>query len=154
MVILAAQQIERLALKGFLVLPCLPRTIHATGLSYGISSAGYDIRVREELRVHPGKFVLGSSLECFNMPEHILGVVHDKSTWARQGIALQNTVIEPGWHGFLTMEISNHSDKTITILEGSPIAQVIFHALMEPTDRPYGGKYQAQEAAPVEAKFE
>lgn len=69
-------------------------------------------------------------------------------------IAVQNTIIEPGWRGFLTLEITNHSRGTIWIQRGSPIAQIIFHQLLEPTDAPYVGKYQDQESRPVAARFE
>jgi dCTP deaminase len=85
------------------------------------------------------------------MPDDILGIVHDKSTWGRRGIAVQNTVIEPGWRGFLTLELSNHSSRLITIENGDPIAQIVFHLLAGATDSPYRGKYQDQINEPVKA---
>ncbi len=85
------------------------------------------------------------------MPNSVMGIVHDKSSWARHGVAVQNTVIEPGWRGYLTLELTNHSQQTRTIKPGDPIAQIVFHWLDEPTKQPYEGKYQDQAAGPQEA---
>lgn len=134
------------------VTPFVNRTLHEeTGTTYGLSACGYDIRVREELSIPAHGFVLASSIERFQMTDDLVGIVHDKSTWARRGLAVQNTVIEPGWCGFLTLEITNNRDHSISVPAGAPIAQVIFHRLDCPTDRPYAGKYQDQPARPVEA---
>jgi dCTP deaminase len=124
------------------------------GLSYGVSAAGYDIRIAEYHVLYPGKFELGSSLERFEMPDDLLGIVHDKSTWARKGLAVQNTVIEPGWCGYLTIELTNHGQEMISIGAGMPIAQIIFHQLSSPSEQPYTGKYQNQKAGPQQALFE
>lgn len=124
------------------------------GMSFGLSAAGYDVRVEECILLPPGKFSLASTMEEFEMPNWVLGIVHDKSTWARMGLAVQNTVIEPGWKGFLTLELANHGPETLTIPHGSPIAQIVFHQLMEPAEEPYNGKYQNQEAGAQKARFE
>lgn len=84
------------------------------------------------------------------MPDNLVGIVHDKSTWARKGLSVFNTVIEPGWKGFLTLELVYHGSKDLIIPAGSGIAQVIFHELS--VDAKYEGKYQNQEDKPVEAK--
>lgn len=125
------------------------------GMSYGLSPAGYDIRVGQSIWLSPiRRFALASSVEYFEMPLDILGVVHDKSTWARRGLAVQNTIIEPGWRGILTIELTLHSFRLLKIRQGDPIAQIIFHRLEEPTDRPYTGKYQDQPNRPVGAILE
>ena len=85
------------------------------GMSYGLSAAGYDIRIAEDTNVMFENFCLASSLEHFNMPDDVLAYVKDKSTWARQGLAVQNTVIEPGWKGYLTLELTNHSYKILEL---------------------------------------
>ena len=122
--------------------PFNERTV-AHGLTFGLSPAGYDVRVAENLELRPGEFLLASTIESFHMPMDLLGVVHDKSTWARMGICVQNTVIEPGWVGkALTLEVTNHSPRRVFIPAGSPIAQVVFHILDEPTVQPYAGRYQ------------
>lgn len=125
------------------------------GMSYGLSSAGYDIRVKENFMLRPGEFVLASSVEHFDMPNDVMGIVHDKSSLARQGLAVQNTVIEAGWKGFLTLELTYHGNKRwLSIEAGQPIAQIIFHRLEEATEKPYDGKYQNQESGPQEHRFE
>lgn len=128
----------------------------AFGMSYGLSAAGYDVRIKQQKVLRPGDFVLASTIERFDLPRDILAQVADKSTWARRGIAVQNTIAEPGWSGWLTLEITNHGPNTIIIEAGSPIAQILFHQLSEPTELPYGkdAKYQNQGDEPVPAKFE
>ena len=123
------------------------------GVSYGLTEAGYDIRVKQALLINPlHRFLLASSIEEFDMPKRLVGVVHDKSTWARRGLSVLNTVIEPGWKGFLTLELVYHGPSTIHIQEGTGIAQVLFHELVESAQ--YSGKYQNQADMPVEAIYD
>jgi dCTP deaminase len=129
------------------------------GVSYGLSSCGYDIRVDADYNIPgDGRVVLVASLEEFSMPTNWVGIVHDKSTWARRGLYVQNTVIEPGWKGFLTLELTysprNPGWSSLELKAGHPIAQVIFHQTDEPTEQPYDGKYQNQKAGPQEAILE
>ena len=148
--------------------------LKAHGTSYGLSEAGYDIRLKQDLQFRPegtngphvwkqtppmrggpitdGRFVLASAIEEFDMPTDLIGVVHDKSTWARQGVSVFNTVIEPGWKGFLTLEIVFHGNEPVHIPAGSGIAQVVFHQLQNPAE--YKGKYQNQKDEPVPSKWE
>ena len=147
--ILSGQSILRYEL----VSPFHERTRH-NGMTFGVGPAGYDVRVAETLSIKPGGFTLASTVERFTMHKGILGIVHDKSTWARLGLAAQNTVVEPGWCGYLTLELTNHSDKTIEIAGGTPIVQIIFHVLDEESDRPYEGKYQDQAQGAQAARFE
>lgn len=121
------------------------------GVTYGISAAGYDIRVDQDIEISYGRFVLASSVEHFNMPDNVLGMVKDKSSWARRGLVLQNTVIEPGWRGYLTLELSNYGDELIHIQRLTGIAQIIFMWLDEPTAQPYAGKYQNAVRGPQKA---
>lgn len=123
--------------------------IRENGVSYGLSEAGYDIRIKQSVTLHPfRRFVLASSIERFEMPEDLVGIVHDKSTWARRKVSVFNTVIEPDWRGFLTLEIVYHGWKPLRIPAGAGIAQVIFHELSDTAS--YGdGKYQDQPDAPV-----
>ena len=140
--------------------------INRHGVSHGLGEAGYDIRIKqriefsyhEERRIimvddvaqDDGRFVLASAIEEFHMPDNLVGIVHDKSTWARCGLSVFNTVIEPGWKGFLTLELVYHGQDELIIPAGAGIAQVVFH---ETTDRvAYNGKYQNQENKPVAAK--
>lgn len=124
------------------------------GMTFGLSPAGYDIRIAQAAAVEPMGFVLASSLEKFDIPNDILARVTDKSTWARLGLCVQNTVIEPGWRGHLTLELTNHAKHDIFIHKGMPIAQVLFELLDEPTNQPYVGKYQDQPNEIVEPILE
>lgn len=120
------------------------------GVSYGLGEAGYDIRIKQEIILTPeNRFTLASAIEEFDMPSDLVGVVHDKSTWARQGLSVFNTVIEPGWFGFLTLELVYHGSGVLKIPAGAGIAQVMFHKTTR--DGAYSGKYQHQPDRPVEA---
>jgi len=139
--------------------PFYGRTRHK-GMTFGCGPAGYDVRVEFDEHGHmpavqllPGQFLLASTIERFKMPRDVLGIVHDKSTLARLGLACQNTVIEPGWEGWLTLELTNHSHEPLTIERGMPIAQVIFHFVDDDT-LGYEGKYQDQKRGPVKPIIE
>lgn len=120
------------------------------GVSFGLSEAGYDIRIKQDILLHPfRRFALASAIERFQMPDNLVGVVHDKSTWARRKLSVFNTVIEPGWHGFLTLELVYHGWMPLRIKAGSGIAQVLFHEMVVPAS--YSGKYQNQADRPVAA---
>jgi len=151
--ILSGQSIQNLNIMR----PFIGRTRYK-GMTFGCGSAGYDVRVefqdtQKQIYLGPGDFILGSTMDKFNMPLDVLGIVHDKSTWARRGLAVQNTVIEPGWRGFLTLELTNHGPVGLTIEAGMPIAQIVFHWVDKPTTG-YEGKYQDQRRRPVEAILE
>jgi dCTP deaminase len=128
--------------------------------SHGLSEAGYDIRIKQYVifssagvwvdgEYTPGNFTIASAMEEFRMPVDLVGVVHDKSTWARRGLSVLNTVIETGWNGFLTIELTYHGRGELHIPAGSGIAQVLFHQVA--MNASYDGKYQNQESKPVEA---
>ena len=144
------------------------------GTSFGLGEAGYDIRIKQEIRFYHdgerrkvyfeacddmgdvvaldhiyGRFALASASEEFHMPDDLVGIVHDKSTWARRGLSVFNTVIEPGWKGFLTLELVYHGQDELVIPAGSGIAQVVFHRTSQAAH--YTGKYQDQADEPVKA---
>lgn len=146
--ILPAQTIRKLRP----VNPFVERAV-AYGATYGLGPAGYDVCLDQAIWLWPSRFVLASTVEQFTMPSDVLGVVHDKSTWARRGVAVQNTVIEPGWHGWLTLEITMHAWRILLLPKGTPIAQVIFHRLEAYTELPYQGKYQSQGQGPQPAIY-
>lgn len=126
------------------------RKMKEHGVSYGLSEAGYDIRIKQRIYLSRKlRFTIASAIEEFIMPRDLVGIVHDKSTWARQGLSVFNTVIEPGWKGFLTLELVYHGNEEIVIPAGAGIAQVVFHKTTR--DAAYSGKYQGQADRPVEA---
>ncbi len=149
MTVLSAQTIRRLGI----VSPFVIGGRHEpSNTSVGLSACGYDLQLAEDVQINRGEFILASAVEYFNMPKNVVGIVHDKSTWARRGLAVQNTVIEPGWRGFLTLELTMHGRHGAKISRGAGIAQVVFHFLDEPTEMPYEGKYQDQQAGPQGAR--
>lgn len=168
-------------------------------ISYGLSHAGYDLRLGDELLlfknsynetidpkrfkdedyrrrvfdvVHPRDMVmshgrwlqyiipphsyaLGASLEYIRMPRHLKGRCVGKSTLARCGILINTTPIEPGWHGHLTIEISNITPCPALIYAREGIAQLEFETLTAEPQQDYeqkAGKYQGQGAEPVPAR--
>ena len=126
-------------------------------ISAGLGSASYSISLAQNLHMgqigvgEPYNFGLFSTIEKFQMPNNICATVHDKSTWARRGLAVQTTFIDPGWCGFLTLEISYHGTGIIKIPSMVGIAQMVFHKLDEETELPYKGKYQHQGEEPQKA---
>ena len=143
----------------------------AHGVSHGLSECGYDIRIKQEIRFNriggktcahvcddgkwtltPGRFALASSVERFTMPNFLVGVVHDKSSWARRGLSVFNTVVESGWHGWLTLELIYHGEDDLIVPAGAGIAQVLFSRVEEMAR--YTGKYSDQPNRPVAAIME
>lgn len=139
MTILSAQTLRKIRPLS----PFKEKYIDSNGCSCGLSVAGYDITLDHDVLMKANGFALVAAEQHFEMPDDVLGVVHDKSSLARKGICVQNTVIEPGWRGYLTMEITNHTDADMWLYQGNAIAQVLFHRLDEPAV-PYAGKYQDQ----------
>ena len=140
-----------------IITPFYGRTQHHS-MTFGCGPAGYDVRVEFDkdgthraVTIGAGQFRLASTMEHFTMPDNVMGIVHDKSSWARRGITVQNTVIEPGWCGWLTLELTNHSMIAHTLRRGYPIAQVVFHYIDYAVVNPYDGKYQNQSRGPVDA---
>lgn len=130
------------------VSPMLSDKHRGHGVSHGLGEAGYDLRIKQRVVLHPfRRFKIASTIEEFNMPMGLVAIVHDKSTWARRGLSVFNTVIEPGWKGFLTLELVYHGWGRLVIPEGAGIAQVIFHELARKAK--YEGKYQNQPDRPV-----
>lgn len=120
------------------------------GLSYGADPVGYDITVREELVLTAGKTTLCSSEQHVNMPLDVIAFTQSKSSLVRQGIMPLMAPLDPGFRGYITLEIAwlpladdlSHPRRLI-FLPGMPIARLVFHRLSEPVE-PYTGKYQDQ----------
>lgn len=133
--------------------PFTPTKERAYGVSYGLAEAGYDVRIAQDVWLHPlRRFKLASTVERFTMPSNMMAIVHDKSTWARRGLSVFNTVIEPGWEGWLTLELVYYGWTPLRIRAGSGIAQVMLHQTTEQAS--YSGKYQGQANKPVSAILE
>ena len=155
--ILPAQEIRRRCASPAPMISPFVEQDFVRGMSYGLGPASYDVRIAESVTIHPGEFRLASTMERFCIPHDVLMVMHDKSTWARRGLSVFNTIFDPGWgepdrYAYATLELVNHGRETLTISAGDPIAQVVCHLLTEATSQPYAGKYQNQEAGPQPAR--
>lgn len=95
---------------------------------------------------------LASTIERFSMPFNVCGSVLDKSSYARVFVSAFNTHLDPGWDGFLTVELVNLGPDEVNYRVGDPVCQIKFEWLDEPTDLPYiGRKYSDQPRRPVAA---
>jgi len=142
--ILSGQSIR----ERMLVNPCVERS-----KAHGLGPAGYDIRIDKTVILRPGDFALAATIEHFALDADVLAVVHDKSTWARKGLSVFNTIAEPGWRGWLTLELKNQGHDNLTIEAGCPIAQMIFHLLDRVAEKPYSGRYQDAPQGATPAKL-
>ncbi|MCQ9208638.1 MAG: dCTP deaminase [Omnitrophica bacterium] len=170
------QWIMQMAQEKEMIAPFLKEQIKKSNISFGLSSFGYDIRLADEFKlfnppenlivdpknvqeaifrpikadlctISANSFVLAKSLEYFKMPDNVLGIVLGKSTYARCGIIVNVTPLEPGWEGFLTISISNATPRPVKIYAHEGIAQVLFFESDQACRVSYRekkGKYQGQ----------
>lgn len=101
--------------------------------------------------LHPGEFVLGSTLERIAIPDDLVARLEGKSSLGRLGLLIHSTAgfIDPGWDGHVTLELSNVANLPITIYYGMKIGQLSFVQMTEPAETPYGSgalgsKYRGQ----------
>ena len=145
-------------------------------ISYGTSSYGYDLRCAPEFKVFtnvysavvdpknfdptsfvdinsevciipPNSFALARTVEYFRIPRNILTIYLGKSTYARCGIIVNVTPLEPEWEGHVTLEFSNTTPLPAKIYANEGVAQVLFLESDQPCEVSYrdrGGKYQGQ----------
>lgn len=145
-------------------------------ISYGISSYGYDARVASEFKIFtnintaivdpknfssdslvqkdtdvciipPNSFSLARTVEYFRIPENVLVICVGKSTYARCGIIVNVTPLEPGWEGYVTLEFSNTTPLPAKIYAGEGACQFLFFRGNERCDTSYAdrdGKYMRQ----------
>jgi len=167
--------IKEMAEKG-MITPFAEGQVREGTISYGISSYGYDMRVSDEFKIFtninstivdpkkfdphsfvdfkggvcvipPNSFALATSVEYFRIPREIMVICLGKSTYARCGIIVNVTPLEPEWEGHVTIEISNTTPLPAKIYANEGIAQLIFLEAHEICTRSYidrSGKYQAQ----------
>src|SRR5580765_2236662 len=109
--------------------------------------------------LHPGEFVLGSTLERLRLPDDLVARLGGKSSLGRLGLLIHSTAgfIDPGWDGHVTLELLNVANPPITLYVGMKIGQLSFVQLTEPAENPYGAallgsKYQGQ-AGPTPSRY-
>ncbi len=146
--------IKKKSLKDDMIRPFSAKQIKK-GISYGLSSYGYDIRVADEFKIFtnanssiidpkkfsqdsfidvkaksilvpPNSFALARTVEYFKIPREVLTICLGKSTYARCGIIVNVTPFEPEWEGFATLEISNTTPLPAKIYANEGIAQLLF----------------------------
>jgi len=176
MSVLSDHWIKKMALEREMISPFISKQKRDKGISYGLSSFGYDARVSNEFKIFtdidsavvdpknfkqnsfvsrkgneciipPNSFVLASTVEYFKIPNDILVICLGKSTYARCGIIVNVTPLEPGWEGHVTLEFSNTSPLPAKIYANEGAAQFIFMQGSEKPEITYAqrnGKYMKQ----------
>jgi len=111
--------------------------------------------------LHPGEFVLGSTLERVGVPDDLVARVEGKSSLGRLGLLIHSTAgfVDAGFDGHITLELANVASLPITLYPGMKIGQVSFLRMTTPADRPYGkgasgSKYQGQRGPTPSRYFE
>src|SRR4249919_3936850 len=110
-----------------------------------------EVKPDDPFILHPGEFVLGSTLERVVLPDDLVARLEGKSSLGRLGLLIHSTAvfIDPGWDGHVTLELSNVASLPITIYAGMKIGQLSFVRMTTAADQPYGSgaegsKYQGQ----------
>ena len=176
MPVMADHWIRRMARDHAMIEPFTEAQKREGVISYGLSSYGYDARVADEFKIFtnvdsavvdpkhfnrdsfvdrkgpvaiipPNSFALAHTIEYFRIPRDILVVCLGKSTYARCGIIVNVTPLEPEWEGQVTIEISNTTPLPARIYAGEGICQFLFLQGSEPCEVSYAdraGKYMRQ----------
>ena len=176
MPVLSDKWIKKMALEHSMISPFEGKQIRGSKISYGLSSFGYDARVSDEFKIFtnvnseivdpknfkpsnfitkniseciipPNSFVLASTIEYFKIPKDVLVICLGKSTYARCGIIVNVTPLEPGWEGHVTLEFSNTTPLPAKIYANEGVAQFIFLQGNEKPEISYSdrnGKYMGQ----------
>ena len=176
MSVLSDKWIKKMALNKKMISPFEKKQIRKTKISYGLSSFGYDARVSTEFKIFtdvnseiidpknfkptnfvtkkvdeciipPNSFVLARTVEYFKIPKNVLVICLGKSTYARCGIIVNVTPLEPGWEGYVTLEFSNTTPLPAKIYANEGAAQFVFLKGNETPEVSYSdrkGKYMKQ----------
>ena len=176
MSVLSDRWIKKMALEKEMIKPFVAEQKSGKNISYGLSSFGYDARVSNEFKIFtdvdsaivdpknfknnsfvsrkgneciipPNSFALASTIEYFKIPRNVLTICLGKSTYARCGIIVNVTPLEPEWEGHVTLEFSNTTSLPAKIYANEGVAQMIFLESDEDCETSYkdrDGKYQGQ----------
>jgi dCTP deaminase len=110
--------------------------------------------------IHPGEFVLGTTVEWVELPDDVVARIEGKSSLGRLGLIVHATAgfVDPGFRGTLTLEITNLTRVPIVLWPGKPIAQLSFMTLDRPAERPYGhpelGSHYHGQVEATESRYE
>jgi len=174
--ILADHQIRDLAQNQGMIEPFVEKQTREGVISYGLSSYGYDARCAPDFKIFtnvdtpmvdpkqfsednfvtreqdvciipPNSFVLTHTTEYFRIPDDVLVICLGKSTYARCGLIVNVTPLEPGWEGHVTLEISNTTPNPAKVYANEGVAQFLFFKGSKPCEVSYAdraGKYMGQ----------
>lgn len=174
--LLSDGQIRELAQTQGMIEPFVEKQTRDGVISYGLSSYGYDARCAPDFKIFtnvdtamvdpkgfsednfvtreqdvciipPNSFVLTHTVEYFKIPEDVLVICLGKSTYARCGLIVNVTPLEPGWEGHVTLEISNTTPNPAKVYANEGVAQFLFFKGSEPCETSYAdraGKYMGQ----------
>ena len=176
MSVLSDKWINKMALEQEMIFPYEKKQVRGNKISYGLSSFGYDARVSDEFKIFtnvnseivdpknfkatnfvtknvseciipPNSFVLARTVEYFKIPNDVLVICLGKSTYARCGIIVNVTPLEPGWEGYVTLEFSNTTPLPAKIYANECVAQFVFLKSNQTPETTYAdrkGKYMKQ----------
>ena len=176
MSVLSDRWIKKMALEKEMIKPFVSEQKREKSISYGLSSFGYDARVSNEFKIFtdvdsaivdpknfksnsfvsrkgdeciipPNSFALASTVEYFKIPKNILVICVGKSTYARCGIIVNVTPLEPEWEGHVTLEFSNTTPLPAKVYADEGACQFLFFKGDAPPDVSYkdrSGKYMGQ----------
>ena len=176
MTVLSDKWIKNAASKKGMIRPFVSKQVRKGKISFGLSSYGYDARVSNEFKIFtnvnsgivdpkvfkkesfvtkvgkeciipPNSFALARTIEYFKIPDDVLVICLGKSTYARCGIIVNVTPLEPEWEGHVTLEFSNTTNLPAKIYANEGVAQMIFFESDQVCKTSYkdrGGKYQGQ----------
>ena len=176
MSVLSDKWIKKMALEEKMIDPFIDNQKGGKNISYGLSSFGYDARVSNEFKIFtdvdsavvdpknfnvnsfvsrkvneciipPNSFALASTIEYFKIPKDVLVICLGKSTYARCGLIVYVTPLEPGWEGHVTLEFSNTTPLPAKVYANEGAAQFIFLKGNEKPEITYeqrNGKYMNQ----------
>ena len=176
MTVLSDKWIKEMVRTNNMISPFENKQVRGNRISYGLSSFGYDARVSNEFKIFtnvnseivdpknfkpnnfiskkgeeciipPNSFVLSSTVEYFRIPNDVMVICLGKSTYARCGIIVNVTPLEPSWEGNVTLEFSNTTPLPAKIYANEGAAQFIFLKGNEKPDITYAdrnGKYMKQ----------
>ncbi len=168
--------IREMAQTREMIVPCADGRRRSGRISFGISSYGYDFRLSDEFKlprfaeakhldpkkidrirfddqrarsclIPPNSFILGRSLEYFKIPRGVLALCQGKSTYARCGIIVNVTPLEPEWEGYITISLANVAPVAVKVYAGEGIGQMVLLRAEDECQSSYAdkkGKYQAQ----------
>jgi dCTP deaminase len=168
--------IRKMALEHGMIEPFVEKQVRQGVISYGVSSYGYDLRVADEYKIFtnvhsaivdpknfvpesffdikgdmcvipPNSFALARSVEYFRIPRSTLVICIGKSSYARCGLIVNVTPLEPSWQGHITLEISNTTPLPAKVYSNEGLAQLLFLEADEECEVSYAdknGKYQGQ----------